>query len=197
MKKIDENFNKILDAARDIFSRFGFRKTTMDEIAKAVHMGKSSIYYYFPGKEDVFKAVVDKEALLFREELIKKISSEKTAKDKLHTYIMFRMMKLSELASFYEAIRADYLSHFSFIEEIRSKYDKEESHLIQNILIEGKVKGEFSSVDEPELAATAITIAMKGLEYPLLISERKDDAELMKKIEKLLDILFYGIVKVK
>lgn len=197
MKKMDDNYGKILDAARDIFSRFGFRKTTMDEISKAVHMGKSSIYYYFPGKEDIFKAVVDKEARLFREKLIKRISSEKTAKDKLHTYIMFRMMKLSELASFYEAIRADYLAHFSFIEEIRSKYDKEESQLIQNILIEGKVKGEFSSVEEPELAATAITIAMKGLEYPLLISERQKEGDLVKRIEKLLDILFYGIVKVQ
>ena len=53
---------EIVDVARKIFTRYGFRKTTMDEIAWATRKGKSSIYYYFPGKEDIFKAVVEKEA---------------------------------------------------------------------------------------------------------------------------------------
>ena len=52
---------QIVDVARKIFTRYGFRKTTMEEIAAASHKGKSSIYYYFPGKEDIFKAVVEKE----------------------------------------------------------------------------------------------------------------------------------------
>ena len=51
--------SQIVDVARKIFTRYGFRKTTMEEIALASSMGKSSIYYYFPSKEDIFRAVVE------------------------------------------------------------------------------------------------------------------------------------------
>ena len=44
----------IITVASDIFTRFGFRKTTMDEIASALHKGKSSIYHYFESKEELF-----------------------------------------------------------------------------------------------------------------------------------------------
>ena len=52
----------ILNSAKTIFARYGFKKTTMDEIAQAARKGKSSIYHYFKSKEDIFKAIVEKEA---------------------------------------------------------------------------------------------------------------------------------------
>ena len=39
--------DQIVSTAAQIFSRFGFKKTTMDDIAKGMRKGKSSIYYYF------------------------------------------------------------------------------------------------------------------------------------------------------
>lgn len=49
---------KIIIDAGDIFSRFGFSKTTMSDIAGKTGMGKSSLYYYFKSKEEVFEQVV-------------------------------------------------------------------------------------------------------------------------------------------
>ena len=49
----------IVGVARRIFTRHGFRKTTMEEIARASKMGKSSIYYYFKSNEVIFRAVVE------------------------------------------------------------------------------------------------------------------------------------------
>ncbi len=43
----------IITAARGIFAQYGFRKTTMDEIARAAHLAKSSIYHYFRSWESV------------------------------------------------------------------------------------------------------------------------------------------------
>jgi AcrR family transcriptional regulator len=56
----DEVRDKIVSVASKIFTRFGFKKTTMEEIAMASKKGKSSIYYYFNSKEDIFRAVVEK-----------------------------------------------------------------------------------------------------------------------------------------
>ncbi|MEO0226014.1 MAG: helix-turn-helix domain-containing protein [candidate division WOR-3 bacterium] len=46
--------DSIIDSARYVFSRFGYRKATMDSIARAARKAKSSIYYYFRDKEEIF-----------------------------------------------------------------------------------------------------------------------------------------------
>ena len=56
----------IIGAAQELFARFGFVKTTVDEIAKAASMGKATIYHYFKGKEDIYKEVVEKESNIFK-----------------------------------------------------------------------------------------------------------------------------------
>ncbi len=60
----DANRTAILDASRDLFARFGYKKTTMEDIAMALRKGKSSLYYYFKNKEEIFQAVIELESEL-------------------------------------------------------------------------------------------------------------------------------------
>lgn len=46
--------DQILDAAKLLFNRQGYAKTSVDDISQAVGMRKSSLYYYFKNKEDLF-----------------------------------------------------------------------------------------------------------------------------------------------
>ncbi|WP_421951235.1 TetR family transcriptional regulator C-terminal domain-containing protein [Pelagibacterium sp.] len=43
----------ILEAALDVFSQFGFRGSTIDQIAEAAGMSKPNLLYYFKSKEDI------------------------------------------------------------------------------------------------------------------------------------------------
>ena len=45
---------KILSAAQSLFFRFGFKKTSVDEIAAEAGVGKGTIYNYFANKEELF-----------------------------------------------------------------------------------------------------------------------------------------------
>jgi AcrR family transcriptional regulator len=183
---------KIIEIARNIFTHFGFKKTTMEEIALATRKGKSSIYYYFNSKEDIFKAVVEKEAEELKAELYKKIEDVDDPIERLKIYITVRMRKLNKLTNFYTAIKSDYLSHFEFIEKIRKSYDLDEVRVVSGIIQEGIEKGKFS-VDDPHLSAVAIVTAMKGLEVPLFISKEHGNFE--ARLGNLINFLFYGIVK--
>ena len=63
---MDKNSPKektIVEAARNRFAHYGFSKVTMEEIATDVGMGKASLYYYFPKKEDLFKKLVYRNSL--------------------------------------------------------------------------------------------------------------------------------------
>ena len=190
-KKRIEEF--IVETASEIFRKFGFKKTTIDDIAAAAHKGKSSLYYYFSSKEDIFNAVVNKEARNLKEELEKVINdSSLSPKEKLMQYIVVRMERVKELVNYYEALKSEYLSHYDFIDQIRQKHDEWEIESIQKILNEGVSKGSFD-VEDTYLTAMGIVVAMKGLEIPLFLKQQISDSE--EKIKHLLNILFYGICK--
>lgn len=52
---------RILDAAGELFARFGFRKTSIDEVAEAANVGKGTVYLVCRSKEDLFYQVVHRE----------------------------------------------------------------------------------------------------------------------------------------
>jgi AcrR family transcriptional regulator len=183
---------EIVQVASKIFTRFGFKKTTMEEIAFASRKGKSSIYYYFPSKEDIFRAVVEKEAEELKKELKRAISNVEDPIEQLRTFILFRMHKLKTLTNFYAALKSDYLNHLEFIEKIRKEYDRNEIEIVKNILRSGIDNGEFV-IDDPELAAVALVTAMKGLEIPLFI--KKEHGNIEDRLDNLIKFLFYGLIR--
>ncbi|MBK9355839.1 MAG: TetR/AcrR family transcriptional regulator [Bacteroidales bacterium] len=188
----DEVKEAIVNVARHIFSRFGFKKTTMDEIAVASRKGKSSIYYYFSSKEDIFRAVVEKEASILKHDLVKATKDAGSPSQKLKIHVLVRMRSMEKLANFYSAIKDDYLSHLDFIDNIRKKYDHEEIQMMESILTEGVENGMFE-IEDTSLAAIAIVTALKGMEIPLFWDVEEKDIE--RRLDHLIHILFNGILK--
>lgn len=48
----------LLEASLAVFARFGFRKTSMDEVARAAQISRQGLYLHFANKEDLFRATV-------------------------------------------------------------------------------------------------------------------------------------------
>ena len=183
----------IVGVARRIFTRNGFRKATMEEIASISRMGKSSIYYYFKSKEEIFRAVVEFEAQLLKDRLSRVISKSGSPPERLKAYILFRLHHIRTLENFYSALNEKALSHMDFILEIRKNFEREEQQLVSEILEDG-MEQEVFQLSSAKIVAIAISTMMKGLELPLLLDEahKTDREELM---EDLIRVLLYGILK--
>lgn len=183
----------IVGVARKIFTRNGFRKATMEEIAGASNMGKSSIYYYFKSKEEIFRAVVEFEALMLKKRLNRVIGKSNSPSDRLEAYIMFRLHHIRTLENFYSALNEEALSHMGFILEIRRNFEVEEQQLVREILEDG-MNQEVFQLSSSKIGAIAISTMMKGLELPLLLDDaHKTDRE--ELLEDLIRVLLYGILK--
>ena len=61
MTKDEIIIQAIIDAAKKLIQQYGLNKTTMEDIAKAAGKGKSTLYYYFKSKEDIFDEVIKQE----------------------------------------------------------------------------------------------------------------------------------------
>lgn len=190
--KKDLNRESILKTAREIFSKYGFKKTTLDDIANAVRKGKSSLYYYFDSKEDLFQAVILKEVEILAHELEIVINRNTDPVDKLRDYVLTKLTTFRNLANFYHAIEND-VTAIGFIDDIKRKYEQDEIRMIKRILIEGVRKNEFEIYDF-SLAAIGITMAIKGLEMPLTAGVY-GAVNLESSVDIILKIICYGIMK--
>ena len=173
----------IVEVARKIFTRFGLRKSTMEEIASAAKMGKSSIYYYFKSKEEIFQSVVEFEAAMLKDRLSQIINISDSPPERLKAYILFRLHHVKTLENFYAALKEESLSHMGFILEIRRNFEIEEQQLVSEILEDGMKLGVFQ-LSSSQIGAIAISTMMKGLELPLLLSEahKSDREELLEDL---------------
>ncbi len=183
----------LLAAARDIFAYYGYNKTNVDEIAKAAKKGKSTFYYYYKSKEEIFQDVIEKEAKIFRAGIIDAISIDATPYNKIKQYILTRLNSFENLVVFYSALKNEGLEHFAFIESVRNKYDLEQVNIIKMILLEA-IENDIIELDDVNLASESIGIVLKGLEYHLMFSKTGEIIE-EHKIDKIISIVFNGISK--
>lgn len=183
--------DNILVAAEKIFARFGIKKTTMEEIANAARMGKSTLYYYFKSKEEVYAEVIEKESNLLKSKLQEAIDEVQDPREQLGAYILTRMTYLRNLGNYYTTLTDEYLEHYSFVEKFRKDYTAYEIQMISGILKKGNQRGIFS-VPKITMTARMIALALKGMEYPLIIKEKEEELE--PTVSLMLDVLFYGIL---
>lgn len=188
----DKNTNDIKDsiigAASDVFKRYGFKKTTIDQIALTVKKGKSSLYYYFKSKEEMFEAVVQKEFRAFKKSILKAIIGEKNPVKKLHTYFNKRLKIYKEFSNLMHALTDECLSYIPTIEKIKEEYNKTERIFIEHLLKEGKNKKAINVKDSSQIAAF-INQILNGIQKTPNNSPNND-----KKIKELSHLILYGII---
>ncbi len=190
--------DEIIQAAKGLIARFGFRKTTMEEIAQAARIAKATLYHYFTSKEDILREIIHREGNILRAKLQQVVAQGKTPEEKLILYARTRFHALRDLALYYKAMTEEFYSHMPFVERERREFDAFELDTLEQLLREGVERGEFE-IPDPRLYAFLLLQAMKGLEYPLAtgVALHMDDKELDldEALDLLLGILLHGIRK--
>ncbi len=194
MSELDKDIvrEQIINSAAIVFGRYGYKKTTMDEIGMAAGKGKTAIYYYFKNKEDVFKAVVEKEAGELEKNILEAISTKNSPEEKLKAYIYARMRTMLGLSNFYDAMKNELLDHLPFINNIRTSIDQKEFELVKSILQEGISQDTFE-VKDLDFTSLTIVTTLKGLEIPLFVENKISD--LSNYIDHFVHLVCYGLFK--
>jgi len=170
---IEDTRDKILSVANKLFSRFGFHKTSMDEIAKIARKAKGSLYYHFASKEDLFREVVSKEIANLKSHLSLIVEdTEPSASKKLTNYLVKRMEVLNEAANYHETLKADFFEHFDFIDDLRTEFDNWEKENLKTIIQEGVKSKEFADVKDMDALLDVLLMVLKGLETPFFLQNK-------------------------
>lgn len=118
---------QIIKAAIKRFSKHGIKKTTLDEVARDLRIGKATIYHYFKSKEDLYFESLSLEFWQFIEELkILFANAELHITEKLSTYFLLK----ESIPEKYKLIQA------SVVEEINETLLENEKQLLLKIIAE-------------------------------------------------------------
>jgi AcrR family transcriptional regulator len=139
---------KILTGAARLFQKFGLEKTTIEDIAREAGKGKSTLYYYFRSKEDIFDAIIKEENEQFFAVLQQAVSDAPTAIRKLDIFWRSRLENLKYRANLYnvivqEGIEALRTGRGGATARHRVQHDNKETSILKSIFQFGIVSGEF------------------------------------------------------
>jgi AcrR family transcriptional regulator len=181
----------ILEAAARLFARYGFKKTSMDEIAQGAHISKATIYQHFSGKEEVFAVTVRQESEALVQALMQAINSAETHEDKIRAFIKARMSLVAEKGQLHQMSNEVLHETMPLVEEARQAFFNREVRLFQLVLEKGKEAGRFH-LDRPRQVALVLLSALKGLDVLLLSS--KDTSDIREGVDTTVELFIRGLV---
>jgi AcrR family transcriptional regulator len=161
----------IIEAAQKRFGQFGVEKTSMREIADDLNLSKAFLYYYFPDKENLYRAVVIKEQSEFIERILRNCSEIHEPDQMLREYASSRLSYFRTLLNL-GRLRSEIYSNLKpVLKETIEDFRQKEKEIIENIIRKGISGGIFFSND-PEQAALLFLDLLKGLRITILYDKK-------------------------
>lgn len=193
-----EKIEVILKAAQKRFGLYGLEKTTMKEIASDLGMSKAALYYYFPDKEGLFKAVVEMEQNEFFQ-VVENTRQKISAPDEmLREYIRIRFKYFKTLFNLSRLRFEEFRKMRPILNDTLNDFRIKEENLVLELINIGSEDGIFH-VENPVETATLFVEIIKGLRMQfmhkkeLFYIEEEEYNELEKKFICFVELFIKGL----
>ncbi len=185
----------ILDAVDSLLARFGYRKMTMEDVAREVGIGKGTIYLHFPSKEELVLAHVDRIA----ETVVRKIgeiaASGEPVDRRLRRMLVLRVLHRFDSVAHYSRSLGDLLSavRAPLLLRRRAHFEKEAA-VFEGLLREGARLGELDCPDPRSAALVLIDSTNSHLPFNLSARELGRREEVEDQVGRVADLLVKGLL---
>ncbi len=134
----------ILDISKQRFDRFGFKKTTVDEISRDGGISKKTLYENFKSKEDIFVSLFIKEALTARKAILSKLENIEDSLEKIRQFMLVSRDYFREEPFMVKVLQDDNGLYAPFLKnKYRIFVEEGILGIFSDILEQGIEKGEF------------------------------------------------------
>ena len=148
----------LVDTARDIFFEYGVRKTTIDDIAQACGMTKSSLYHYFSGKEDLIRAVAGKVLEENLAEFRRVVQKDQPLVDSLRSLINCVVERQQEMHPKFISSIEEVMELIPMLKDIITSYQQSLYSMIRERLDRAVDSGEFKNLPVNEFTSIVMIL---------------------------------------
>src|SRR6185503_9941620 len=133
----------ILDAADRLLARYGYRKMTIDDLAREVGIGKGTVYLHFKSKEDVALSRIDRVIERLKSEMKSVAANGEAPVIRLRSMLMMRVMfRFDSVQHYTESLNHVLAAIRPALLERRREYFEAEARIIAGVLREGRRGGD-------------------------------------------------------
>ena len=189
---------QILQAAKRLFAVHGLARVTVDDVAKAVGKGRSSLYYYYKSKDEIFEAVFRAEVKEMLATIEAAVGQATTVEERIDAFFVGKLKVVQEKGAFFNALKvgmdADALTDFNKTKIAHhALIMKLEGALLTRILNEGIRHGELNAIAENDLETVVFVLlsSLRGLRNELNLQD--NTMEIKPAIARFTRIVMHGL----
>jgi AcrR family transcriptional regulator len=180
----------ILAAATETFARFGFKKTSIDDVARRSGIGKGTLYLHFESKEELFGAVLRRIGVKALAELDAAVRQARTPQAKVRAFLEGRERLYLQLAAELRISHESLVELLAYAEPHALEHVTRHAEPLAAILEEGNAQGVFA-VPRPRLLATGMSACLLAMDGSLVGPGALD---LQAALAELYDVLARGLL---
>jgi AcrR family transcriptional regulator len=165
---------QIVEAAERHFSRYGYEKTTVSDLAKAIGFSKAYIYKFFVSKQAIGEAICSKTLNSIVASVEDAVAGASTSRDKLRR--MFKALTTTAVSLFFNDRKLYDIAASSAAEGWPSarSYAERIMQILMDVVREGRETGEFERKTPLDETVHAIYLVMHPYLNPLLLQHNLD-----------------------
>lgn len=187
----------ILDAADRMLASYGYKKMTIDDLAREVGIGKGSVYLHFPSKREIAMAHIHRIVDRVKKELNQIADSPRVApSEKLRRMLTARVLVRFDNMKHYKRNINEILADLRpQLLESRERYFNEEAEIFARVIEKGQENGIFQTGDAMELAGSFLLATNALMPSALTVRELGKKGEVKEKVLRLADLMLKGLEK--
>lgn len=191
----EDTRDAILDATDHLLARYGYRKMTIEDLAREAGIGKGSVYLHFSSKEEVVLSHVDRIVERLKERMWAIARTEATAAIRLRLMLLARVLFRFDSVQHYTQSLNDLLAALRpNLLARRARYFDEEAQILAEVLNEGRDAGEFQFDDALTTAYALLHATNSLLPYSLSTAELGEREEVKARAEHIADLILHGLL---
>ena len=184
----------ILDAVDVLLARFGYKKMTMEDVARQVGIGKGTIYVHFPGKEELILSHIDRIAGRVASKLRNIAASSASHSARIREMLSARVLIRFDSVSHYSQSLSDLLASVrtAFLAR-RQGYFRIEENIFEDVLREGVKAGTLDCPDPRSASRVLVQCTNSLLPYSLSARELGERENVAADAGRIADFLIKGL----
>ncbi len=190
--RIDEQI--ILDAALKVFARFGYKKSTLEDIASELGMTNTAMYAYASSKRDLYERTVSFVMKRWQSGVEQAVDAKITAMDKMTALCESALYYLAQDLEFCALLKSDpqIFPMFPTVDPYE-EINRDSVRMIERILLFGQETGEFRTVDAPAVSEVLFSIYKNFIIHTYINSEEDYTS---RYLPITMDLILNGIKRV-
>jgi AcrR family transcriptional regulator len=185
---------EILKAAIRLYQKFGPNGFTMDDLAAATGRSRTSLYYYYKNRDEIYQAVMDKIAGDMAAEIRQAVNAVETLRDKIYAFCDTKLKASEQWKKVFSAMMSsmdeEEQSHHA---KVMYNWHKKLIHyesMILNDILEGAIRGKETRAIPPADQDTLVFLIYSGIRgFRREIYELGDPHDMKASLQLLTDMV--------